>query len=348
MKVDHHISELLYDHDCVIVPSFGGFLSSYGHAMIHPSQHTFSPPSKKIAFNIFLKQNDGLLANHIAGHEKVSYAEALSLVERYVNTWRSELSEGKKLVIDRIGTFYLYAEKNIQFDPVKNINYLRDAFGLGPVQSLPVMRETNQQRAEKQVREMMTLRPSAEHPKQPFKLSGKSRQKLLSTLIISATLLWFSLNLYLITPHRLNLSSLNPFSATEKTAVPKQPVVKEKNSTPAVVETVFVASAAPATVNNEVKPEPITETKPPVPATETTSPIEQQHYFVIGGAFQVSENADAFVKTLQSEGFSGARILDAPTRLKMVCFNGFSSREEAKKESDSLNALNRSTWIYKW
>ncbi|MGZ6416715.1 MAG: HU domain-containing protein, partial [Bacteroidia bacterium] len=25
-KVDKHISELLYEHDCVIVPDFGGFV----------------------------------------------------------------------------------------------------------------------------------------------------------------------------------------------------------------------------------------------------------------------------------------------------------------------------------
>jgi len=175
---------------------------------------------------------------------------------------------------------------------------------------------------------MITLRPSAEHPRQPFRLTGKSRQKLLSTLIISATLLWFSLNLYLITPHRLNLSSLNPFSSKEKTelAKPITSALKEKKTSPAAVETVFVASVTPSVANDVVKSEPVTETKPEI---TTPSPVgastENQKYFVIGGAFQIRENADAFVKSLQAEGFTDSRILDTSSRLKMVCFNGFSS-----------------------
>ena len=75
-KVDKHISELLYQHDCVIVPEFGGFVANYCSAKIHPTQHTFTPPSKSIVFNSNLKNNDGLLANHIALAENTNYPEA--------------------------------------------------------------------------------------------------------------------------------------------------------------------------------------------------------------------------------------------------------------------------------
>lgn len=344
MKVDQHISELLYDHDCVIVPSFGGFLASYNHARIHQSQHTFSPPSKKIAFNIFLKQNDGLLANHLVKHEKLSYTDALNQIERHVNFWNKELTEGRKLIIDRIGVFYFDAEKNLQFDPVKNINYLRDAFGLETVQYLPVKREDYQQKVEKHVKGI--LRPSAKQEKQPLKLSKKTKQKILSTLIISGTLLWFSFNLYLITPHRLDLSSLNPFASKNNSETIK-PEAKsgEKQITPASsakVETVYVANAAP--VNPSV-----TQPKEPsaVPVPSATASTDQK-YFVIAGAFQFRENADAFVKSLQAEGFSDARILDTSSHLKKVCFKGFSTQAEAAEELDRLKAINKSGWIYKW
>ena len=83
MKIDRHISNLLYDHDCVIVPSFGGFLVSYQPAQLQSIQHTFYPPSKKIAFNVFLKNNDGLLANFIAHKESLTYAEALKGIEHF-------------------------------------------------------------------------------------------------------------------------------------------------------------------------------------------------------------------------------------------------------------------------
>ena len=53
MNVEKHIGELLYDHNCVIVPDLGGFVANYAPAKIHPTQHTFTPPTKNIVFNIF-------------------------------------------------------------------------------------------------------------------------------------------------------------------------------------------------------------------------------------------------------------------------------------------------------
>ncbi len=350
MKVDQHISELLFDHDCVIVPSFGGFLASYNHAQIHTSQHTFYPPSKKIAFNIFLKQNDGLLANHISGHEKITYNEALHRLDRQVNQWLKELEQGNRLMIDRIGTFYLNSEKNLQFDPVKNINYLRDAFGFSTVQYLPVQREDYQERVEKQIKRIGSSRPSERQEKPTVAFSKKNRKKVFTMLIISGTLLWFSFNLYLIAPHRPDLSSLNPFESKNKSEVAKKEVAPVYQ-TPAVSEPkVETATGAKST------PDPITETASVSTKTTETVPVvavqppvtsnENQKYFIIGGAFQIQENAEAFVKTLQAEGFTNARILDSPKHLKMVCFKGFSARAEAVKELDSLKERNKNGWIY--
>src|SRR5437868_9794463 len=119
MKIDKHISELLYDHDCVIVPSFGGFLASYLHAQLNATQHTFYPPSKKIAFNIFLKNNDGLLANHIANKESLNYSEALNRIEEFRLECMRQLAAGKHLLIEDVGTFFFDKHKNLQFEPAK-------------------------------------------------------------------------------------------------------------------------------------------------------------------------------------------------------------------------------------
>ncbi len=350
MKVDQHISELLFDHDCVIVPSFGGFLASYHHAQIHSSQHTFYPPSKKIAFNIFLKQNDGLLANHISGHDKISYNEALQRLDHEANQWLKVLEQGNRLTIDRIGTFYLNSEKNLQFDPVKNINYLRDAFGFSTVQYLPVQRENYEQHVEKQIRKIGSSRPSERQEKPSVALSKKNKKKVLTTLIISGTLLWFSFNLYLISPHRPDLSSLNPFESKNKTEVVKKettPVYKAPAVPEPKVETISVAKPTPDPASETASVESkATETTPSVSVQPPATSEENQKYFIIGGAFQIQENAEAFVKTLHTEGFADARILDSPKHLKMVCFKGFSARAEAVKELDSLKGHNKSGWIY--
>jgi len=84
MDIRVHIARLLEEHDCVILPGFGGFIGNYAPARIDPVSHSFIPPAKKILFNINLRQNDGLLYNRIVTDEGVSYADALILVNELI------------------------------------------------------------------------------------------------------------------------------------------------------------------------------------------------------------------------------------------------------------------------
>ena len=54
MSISKHIIELLYNHDCVIVPGFGAFLTKSIRAS-HDND-VFSPPRKSITFNGMLKE----------------------------------------------------------------------------------------------------------------------------------------------------------------------------------------------------------------------------------------------------------------------------------------------------
>ena len=116
MKLDKNISELLFRYDCVIVPDFGGFIANYKPAKINSRTNTFSPPSKQISFNSNLVVNDGLLANQIAQKYKVSYNEALVSIEKCVETYQNDLNLGKRVVVEKIGVFYLDPNKKIIFD----------------------------------------------------------------------------------------------------------------------------------------------------------------------------------------------------------------------------------------
>ena len=82
-KIDAHIKELLFDHDCVIVMDLGGFIAHYHPAVINESLRFITPPSKKIAFNAALRSNDGLLAHHISFRESLGYSEACKLIKDY-------------------------------------------------------------------------------------------------------------------------------------------------------------------------------------------------------------------------------------------------------------------------
>ena len=147
-----YISTLLYENDCVIIPGLGGFVSNYEPARIEGDRNRFIPPHKKILFNSQLTSNDGLLANHIATTEGISYKEAMRIIERFVEQCNRELEEKKKVRFSGIGTLYKDENDKILFEQDEQVNYLPQAYGLTQFISPAIYRETSYQRFEKQMR----------------------------------------------------------------------------------------------------------------------------------------------------------------------------------------------------
>jgi cell division septation protein DedD len=141
MDIVKHISSLLFEHDCVIVPGFGGFVSNYLPAQIHPVLHTFSPPSKTILFNKELKNNDGLLANHMVSCTHISYEKALAEIRSFVHINMQRLSNGETIEWENIGKLFPDKEGNIQFDQTTKTNYFKEAYGTSSFVSPAIRRD---------------------------------------------------------------------------------------------------------------------------------------------------------------------------------------------------------------
>ena len=151
MDVRLIIARLLEEHDCVILPGYGGFIGNYAPARIDPVSHSFIPPSKKILFNINLKQNDGLLCNRLVTDEGVSYADALALVNETVTSIRHMVKSGKSFIIPEVGRLFAGREGTLQFEQAKDYNLLPDAFGLQTFISPPVNRNSYTARFEQAI-----------------------------------------------------------------------------------------------------------------------------------------------------------------------------------------------------
>jgi len=141
MALTNYISDLLYRYECVLVPEFGAFLTQKQTAKIDVSTNVFLPPRKIISFNEQLKQNDGLLANHIVVTDNCTYTEAVSKISDYVATIKGNLVSGETILVAKIGHFSLNNEGRLQFLPLEEINYLTSAFGLQSTYKKPVLRE---------------------------------------------------------------------------------------------------------------------------------------------------------------------------------------------------------------
>ena len=129
--LNQYVEELLYKHQCVIIPKFGAFISNRKSAKLFEDK-TFAPPKRELTFNASLNSNDGLLMKHIANSSNVEYA----LVEDYVNLavegWKRILQQGESLTLPNIGTLRQTPEGRISFEAFEDVNYLTDSFGMSP------------------------------------------------------------------------------------------------------------------------------------------------------------------------------------------------------------------------
>ncbi len=139
MTVANYIHDLLYRHDCVIVPNFGGFVTNTIGAKIHEATYTFYPPTKQVSFNTHLKHNDGLLVNYIAKSENISFDIASKKVATAVLNWKKDI-QTNGVILDNIGQLVLDKNEQYIFEPSQDTNYLSSAFGLAAYTNTPVER----------------------------------------------------------------------------------------------------------------------------------------------------------------------------------------------------------------
>lgn len=142
------IKELLFFHNYLVLPDFGGFVLKTGAAHYSPSGVSLLPPSKTLGFNAQLKQNDNVLSIWLQNQLQCSSHEALQHLKDFSEYCSAILGTRRRLNLDGIGFFYLDFENNISFEPQSDANFLIDSFGLAPLQlkeiavELPVQKNT--------------------------------------------------------------------------------------------------------------------------------------------------------------------------------------------------------------
>jgi cell division septation protein DedD len=151
MKIAHYIADLLFEHECVVIPGLGGFISKDHPASIHPLKHQFRPPYREIVFNPHLRTNDGLLLSLIAQSENLSYQDAKGNLDRFVLKCIDGLNKGHRIHFRNIGSIAFNQDKQIVFIPDENQNYMSTSFGLTSFVSPAIIREGFSERIENQV-----------------------------------------------------------------------------------------------------------------------------------------------------------------------------------------------------
>lgn len=131
-----YISDLLFLHDCVIIPDFGGFICNYKSAFIDEDSGLICPPTKDILFNRNLTHNDGLLVNWIASKENITYDKATTQLTLFCEDLKIRLNQKQRVAFGDIGVFFTDRRFNIIFEPGKS-NFFAEAYGMEPIAVQP-------------------------------------------------------------------------------------------------------------------------------------------------------------------------------------------------------------------
>ena len=307
MKIEHYISQLLYRHQCVTVPNFGAFLTEIQSAHLHENSNSFYPPKKLISFNPHLKNNDGLLANHISVSEKTTYESAVSAIESQVIIWKSILEVSEKFTLINVGELSLNAEKNIVFTPSVNTNYLMESFGLNSFISPSIKRET--QSFDKEVlveqKESIVFIPE-ERSRRPYL---KYAAILVLALSVTATL-----------GYKMYENRIAEETLIVQTLVQKQVENKIQEAT------FFIEN--------------------PIPAVTLTVKEEKLSYHVVAGAFRNESNAENIYQELKDLGFPARRVAPNKYGLYPVFFGSYATQIEAQQAMREIHRTNNTdAWL---
>ena len=322
MNLARELHQLLFEHDCVIVPGWGGFLAQYRPARLDVVRQLIHPPSKEVGFNRHLLRNDGLLTDLIAHRDGLSFAAANALIDAEVAEWRQRLEESGRLEVPRIGIFYRDQQRNLQFDPDDRANFLKEAFGLAPVAASPVVRKA----AEPRVIPMPTKAPVIEAVGQPSspRRSWSVAAAVALVVLGGAAVMYLGSNLY----RGLALGPRpGPTYAPSSAPVPPLHANSASFSLP---EDLFGVRTLPLSDNDSVS---LTVDMGSAPADTTAVAIAPRstmrlRFHVIGGCFAQPENADRLLKDLQDQGYKASRLARYG-ELHPVAFGSFADRQEA-------------------
>jgi hypothetical protein len=308
------VAELLYVHDCIVLPGFGGLIGNYASARVHPVSHVFQMPSKQLAFNRNLKTDDGLLVNQFAKIENISFTEARKTLVDYSETLNDRLLAGERVDWEHVGQFHSDIERNFQFRAFTTHNFLPESYGLYTLQVSPINRVPSPDRRPEPV---FVNREIVSPVKQSRKFPIRAALKTVPFILFAA---FIGFNAILPEGKGISKSDFSIFSNT--TSAPTFGIsAVHSSSLPAVRKAVEVI------------------------AVESFS-AESAKIFIVAGCYSTEQNASGAVDYLNEKGFNSFVLDQTPAGLYRVVYGSYASVNEASNELSAIKkGLNEEAWL---
>ena len=317
------LEHLLYEHECVIIPQFGGFVVNAQDFQFNAKEGKIYPKRKCVAFNEKLKTDDRFLTTEWAKKQSISQKEASIEITAISKELKSQISTQGYLTIGELGAFTLNSENRLSFSPNPDFNADLSVFGLFPVglgQALP--------KEKKPVLEVVPVAedlPSYTPEPSPIKVSRSTYVYALMAFIIGG------LGAFFLTEPASNQSqsSLNPIKIEKKMA-----------ATVAVAAPAVPAPVQLDTVQKEVISAPVS----------VEAPGNQDVIYLVAASFQSLTQAEKGLKEFKSRGFDQAEIIlkNEQTKFYRISLGTEHSMDAGYAKAMELKASKKvDIWVYK-
>ena len=290
------IESLLLEHDCVIIPNFGGFVINVQDFKFDEKEAIIHPRKKSIAFNERLKSDDGILAMHMVKQHIISQKKAFESVAAFGKEMKDGLKNNQPLAFGNLGTFSLTEESKIVFEPNQTFNYDLDQFGLYSVSTgarkKPVLVEAP---VEKSLEDLPTqTKEEVEEVQQPRKITSKFYAYILLAFIVGG------MGAYILTEPNSKFvnSSFSPLTIRIKKEQKQEKILPVSKAIATSKTANLVVTEEVESGNEEIKPVI-------VPKNIEVS----DHIFLVAASFKTIEKAELGKSELIQKGFQEATIL---------------------------------------
>lgn len=319
------IEHLLYDHECVIIPQFGGFVVNEQGFIFNEREGKIYPKKKCVAFNEKLKTDDRFLSTEWAKNKSITLQESTSEILAFSKELKSQLLAGEDVNIGILGILTLNQEKRISFTPNPDFNADLTVFGLFPVglgHSVQV-KEKKIELEPSPIAEDLQEVISDEY--QPVKITKSVYVYALIAFILGG------LGAFFLTAPATNQSqsSLNPIKIEKKNTPVNEVKVAKKDT--------LIAKSLPSPSENE--------------SLINTPKIDQTDViYLVAASFQSLTQAEKGLREFKSRGFEQAEIIlkNENTKFYRISLGTQHSMEAGYAQAAELKTLKKvDIWVYK-
>lgn len=387
ISIAEAISDLLFVRDTVVVPGLGAFVKKPVSAKVNPVANYFAMPSSEIIFDANLREDNELVVNYLLEKNDIPKEEAQKLLSMFVSDCFNSLKQGKKVVLNQIGTLSYDWASDLVFEQDKSVNYNADSFGLCDFTPEPVLRsktkdeiKTEIEQQQKDKNTPMSVDEKAVHKQDEEDEDDSGRGLgwlwiLLGLLLVAGVvygLYYFKIFKFPWQQEQRPVVT-EPGTYTlpfyQKTWEWKEPVVQDtvQMVSDMVKQPVEKPTAQPI---EQPKTQPIEQTvekpKEQPKAQSAQQPVEQPksqpveqstvppttssaegNILIIAGCFGVEENAIKLTNSLKEKGYTDA-LYEMHYNMWYVSFGRYKTDEEAAAALREIRANTEyKAWIYK-